>query len=134
MKQENLEELLRDLSLSAVAKNAMGEEDISDVLFAHGVFGNSAETEIAQQFLKVFLFHSVIPSFFKRIMFLGENSRMLIDPRGTPSESTSQSSVAFLVGLKKDAPCSDQLEFTTGVIEQLSPCGVSASCGCTADQ
>lgn len=33
MKQENLEELLRDLSLSAVAKNAMGEEDISDVLF-----------------------------------------------------------------------------------------------------
>lgn len=33
MRQENLQELLRDLSLSAVAKNAMSEEDISGVLY-----------------------------------------------------------------------------------------------------
>ena len=33
MKQANLEELLRDITLSAIAKNANGEDDVSTMLF-----------------------------------------------------------------------------------------------------
>ena len=33
MKQANLEELLRDITLSAIAKNANGEDDISTMLY-----------------------------------------------------------------------------------------------------
>lgn len=33
MKKANLEELLRDITLSAIANNANGEDDISNMLF-----------------------------------------------------------------------------------------------------
>lgn len=53
MKQNKLEELLRDITLSAIAKNADGEEDISTVLFEIDAAVKSRRTVDCVQFEEV---------------------------------------------------------------------------------
>ncbi len=50
MKQANLEELLRDITLSAIAKNANGEEDVSHMLFEIDAAVKSRRTVDCVQF------------------------------------------------------------------------------------
>ncbi len=50
MKQANLEELLRDISLSAIAKNANGEDDISTMLYEIDAAVKSRRTVDCVQF------------------------------------------------------------------------------------
>jgi hypothetical protein len=50
MKQANLEELLRDITLSAVAKNANGEDDVSTMLYEIDAAVKSRRTVDCVQF------------------------------------------------------------------------------------
>jgi hypothetical protein len=50
MKQANLEELLRDITLSAIAKNAHGEDDVSTMLYEIDAAVKSRRTVDCVQF------------------------------------------------------------------------------------